>query len=389
MKRLLVVTLALFWGLVSQALAAGGSSDMLPGGAVFGIWDCRNGHSTGMAIQNVKDYPVGVHIVIYDNCSHEIMNFTVPLSAHDIWGGTISCQGGEILVEALTSHFEGPNNGSETRRAPRVSDYGYVVAAVTQVGTNRTIERGIGGTALVTACDNGAGGGAAHCSDDDPRNDFNWRNEIVRMPNAIILRTVIGNLSSGVAMALNGISLVDFINLGNLVGCADDENGIIVNLPELVAFSSNLQIADGRPALGSANDIYWASFNQACYQTSLFLVFPQSGHECRPDIEISVNVYDDNQNHTSGTIHVPEVALLPISTSLVSYDRGFIRLKVMTQHVVPQTTVRGTLPMFGYSIYEAPGVLESFPIVPEQKVFCLNTGCFLVGSSTGPAGTVY
>jgi len=389
MKKIFLWMAALLL-LASPTFAASGASDMLPGGAVLGFWRCGDGVSTGFAIQNVKDFPVGVHIVVYDNCSQEIMNFTVPLSEHDIWGGTLSCSGGEIIIESLPSHFEGPNNGSETRRAPKRSDYGYIVAAVTQVGTNKLIRSNFAN--MVRACDGTNTGSAPyHCNNDDPRDDLNWQNRIVTIPNAIILRTIIGNLSGGTAMTVNGISILDFTNLGTLFGNNDDTNGIIVHLEELAAFYPDpLQVAGGNFALGSANGVYWASYNQACFETTLALIFPQSGHGCTNSIDIGVHIYDDNQNVTSASIPVPEVALIPLNTSIITYQRGFIRLQVKTSYRINYDALTPhPLPMFGYSIYEAPGAVAAFPIIPEQQVFCVSYGCFIVGTNLGPRGSVY
>ena len=384
----LILTVFLFLT-AANSLAAGGASSDLPGGVVLGYWQCGNGISTGVAIQNVKDFPVGVHFILYDQCSREIMNFTVPLSGRDIWGGTISCEGGEIVIEGLPSHFEGPNNGSETRHAPKTSNFGYIVASVTQVGTNKLVVRDFG--TAVRACDGqNAGQTPYHCNNDDPRDDLNWKNQVVHLPNALIMRLAIGNISSGVGMFINGISLIDFTNLGTYFG-NDDDNGIILQLEELAAFAPDLSaVGGGRFALGSANGTYWASYNQSCYNTTFVLIFPQSGVGCTNDIKLNLQIYDDNEVVTSGSLYVPEVAKIPVNKNIISYLRGMIRIKVDNTYRINYDALGAyPLPMFGYSIYEAPGVMMALPIVPEQKIFCVSGNCYIIGANVGPANTAY
>ncbi len=77
--------------------------DNVAGGAAISYWTCKDGFETLVNIQNVDARAIGVHIVIFDQNSKEIMDFTVPLSAYDNWGASITCENGLIRVTPVAS----------------------------------------------------------------------------------------------------------------------------------------------------------------------------------------------------------------------------------------------------------------------------------------------
>ena len=93
---------------------------------------------------------------------------------------------------------------------------------------------------------------------------------------------------------------------------------------------------------------------------------------------------------TSAEKYVPEVAKIPINQGMVNYLAGMIKLKVETTYQINYNGLSPQpLPMFGFSIYEAPGAMMAFPIIPEQKIFCISSGCYIVGSNISSVSTVY
>ena len=367
----------------TMALAAGGSSPLLPGGAALGLWRCDGGASTEISVENVQSYAVLVHLVFLDPCSQEIMNFTVPLGPQDLWTGHLTCTGQRVRVDG--SHaalFDPPNNGSEPHEAPSSATYGYLSVAITAIDSSANINRP--GNTPVRACDGqSAGAPPRNCNDGDPRNDFNWTGQTVLLPNAIVLRLV--TVRGGDALALPAIQIQDFINAAGLpVG--DDLLGIVVNHEELLASNRAATVIPGYFAVGSTTGIYWANYVSG---GTLALVFPADGLDCANDehVELALNIFDDNQNRTSARAESDEVTFLRMGTDVTAYPRGKARLEVTTRHQIPATP-RFPLAMFGYSLLENQPDSVATEIVPERKAVCDAAGCLEVGVMH-QAGTVY
>ena len=352
---------------------AGGSSPLLPGGAGFGFWRCDNGMTTEIVLTNVRDYCVLAHLVVLNSCSEEVMNFTIPLAAYDQWIGTLSCQGGRVIIQGRSSWFDPPNNGVGPYEAPSSATYGYISVAITAQSARRS----------------------------DPRLAPNWKNTTRRLPNALVLNTLVVNPGRGDTLSFPGLMLQDFLNVNpDVVGMAegDDQLGVIVNHEELLAASRNAASIPGYFALGDPDGVYWAPYN---YGATLVLVFPASGIDCVHDpqrqeesqIEIALNVFDHNQNRTSGRARVFEVGILRLGTDITAYDHGKVRLEVERDHEISFPAIGVTPPphplaMFGYSVIETVADTVVAPIVPEKRAICDDTNCYTIGVMH-QAGTVY
>jgi len=374
MKRLLIAFILFVAGclVAASGWAAGGASPLLPGGAALGFWRCDGGSTTEIVVENVRDYAVLVHLVLYDRHSQEIMNFSFPLSEHDVWGGTLSCDQTQISIVPWPSHFP---RDDQAHWAPLPQDlYGFLTVAVTAIDSPANILRGtnLNTWALASACDpNGAG---LPCADNDPRNDFNWTNQLVKLPNAIILRTMFVNPAAGWAVAVNGLSLVDFINLGPGYLGADDTNGIKLSQTELLAFQVNPLLTDGGTfVVGSPIGRYVAHYlNEGGFTTSFFLMIPFSGNRNGSRVAMTV-CEDDHTCQSLGRYNLADVELIPFPLSSI-YHRGLIYLTMNANHGInfPPFVRPQPLPIFGYSLIEGPGSAAFYYVTPANKVFCIQ-----------------
>ncbi len=385
MKRLLIAFFLFVVGclVAASGWAAGGASPMLPGGAALGFWRCDGGSTTEIVVENVRDYAVLVHLVLYDRHSQEIMNFSFPLSEHDIWGGTLSCDGNQMRIVPWPSHF---SRDDPQHWAPLPQDlFGFLTVVVTAIDSPANIlyvpnvnNGNINACNLPTlnwvlapACD--PKGINHHCADNDPRNDYNWANQPVKLPNAIVLRTMFVNPTAGWAVAVNGLSLVDFINLGPTCLGADDTNGIKLSQTELLAFQVNPLFSDGGTfAVGSPTGEYFVPYvNEGSFTTSFFLMIPFSGNRNSSKVAVTLCEDDDQTCRSLGRdIPLADVELIPFPLSSI-YHRGLIYLTMNDNHEINFVTPQ-PLPLFGYSIIEGPGSAAFYYVTPANKVFCIH-----------------
>lgn len=208
-----------------------------------------------------------------------------------------------------------------------------------------------------------------------------------------MLRTMFVNPTAGWAVAVNGLSLVDFINLGPAYLGADDSNGIRVSQTELLAFQVNPFSTDGGTfAVGSPTGEYTASYvNEGGFTTSFMLMIPFSENE---NSTLSLNIYEDDGSPESRSYQVPDVISVPISRIHPQARRGILYLyfdptKPKTKHKInfPPFIRPQLLPLFGYSIIEGPGSAAFYYVTPANKVFCIQgLGCIRQGIGNNDEG---
>ena len=353
------------------------------GGAAITYWTCKDGFETLVNIQNVDARAIAVHIVIFDENSKEIMDFTVPLSPYDNWGAAITCEDGLIRVNPVASFYQGPNNGSEVRHAPTSAKEGYITAAVTAVDGCVVPNGDPRDEVANAACNYNAQGGM-------PNNGL--------LPDAIILRSAMVNYAEGNAFALNSMTLVGFRNMPNNRRCldddnngnptkanqpADDVNGVNIGICEILSATSNNFV------VGAANGQYWARYTENdIADTTLVMIFPAMGG----DNKATLNIYDDNELHQSAFINASEVASIalmgPYDTEgqVAAFESGEIRLTFAPKfdranNLTNDNDRAKELPpaMFGFSLVEGPNFLDIYPIVRECFVGCAGGNCVYFG----------
>ena len=378
MNRLLIAFFLFLAGCLVAAygFAAGGASPLLPGGAALGFWRCDGGSTTEVVVENVRDYAVAVHLVVYDSRSQEVMDFTVPLSEHDIWGGTLSCDGNQISIRAWASHFD---HDTPVYWAPMPAQpFGFLTVAITSLDTSDRILATLNpiGTWSLNwqACDPGNQG--LPCNNGDPRDDFNWTHQSVKLPNAIILRTMFVSPSSGRAIALNGVMLQDFVNLGGQFD-NDDENGIKVSMAELLAFNvrngGTIQSDGGRVALGSYDGIYFFPYvNENGFTTRFWLMIPFSGQPHGTEVELYVCSDDTcNCEPSWGRYHIEDVIFPP---PLQPQGRALLEVVVQNNHQVSSLGFSPQpLPLFGISFIESPSSSGFYYATWFNRTTCVDT----------------
>ena len=374
----LALTLALSAGM---AKAASLGLDNSVGGAAITYWTCKDGFETLVNIQNVDARAIAVHIVIFDQDSKEIMDFTVPLSPFDNWGASITCEDGLIRVNPVASFYQGPNNGSEVRHAPTSAVEGYITAAVTAVDGCVQANGDPRDEVANPACNFNAQGGM-------PNRGL--------LPNAILLRSAMVNYATGNAFALNSVALVDFVNLPNNTRCLnedrnnnptqvnapfDDVNGVNIGICEILDVTRNNFV------IGSANGQYWARYGENdLVDTTIVMIFPAMGGNNRA----TLNIYDDNELHQSAFINAREVAALdlmgPMDTEgqIAAFESGEIRITFAPKFDIDADDDRGAskdLPpaMFGFSVVEGPNFVDIYPLIKECFVGCSGNTCAYFG----------
>ena len=357
--------------------------DNQAGGAAITYWTCKNGFETLVNVQNVQAVAVAAHVVIFDQDSREIMDFTVPLSPYDNWGASITCEDGLIRVNPVASFYQGPNNGSEPRHAPTSAVEGYITVAVTAVDGCVIANGDPRDEVANPACNYNAQGGM-------PNNG--------RLPNALILRSAMVNYQEGNAFALNSVALVNFVNQANNFRClnddnagnptvqnrpADDVNGVNIGICEILDSTNN------NFTIGSANGQYWARYGEnEIVDTSFVMIFPAMGGNNKA----TLNIYDDNELHQSAYINASEVENLslmgPFDTEgqVAAFASGEIRLAFAPKYdrannLTNDNDRANELPpaLFGFSLVEGPNFVDIYPIVRECFVGCRGNNCAYFG----------
>jgi hypothetical protein len=386
--------------------------DNLPGGAAVGYWDCTGGTQTLISVSNVTsqlcgDTAVLVHFTFYSADSVKRADFTVPLSARDTWSAALTCSGGTVTI------------------TPALPQGGFLAAGDTGELTRVFGDTGTNGyyTTVVSRVDDTQFGGAGICGiiyggngDGDPRNDFNWSNFDIVMPNVLYLRNAYVNLTALNAWALNGWMLQDFFNVGtlseNVFGefmdsifdfwCpantvdwnqdgnlaqahpgTDDGAGLNIDPWELYIHDSLFGsiVADfcnvvGRQrAFGAGYDasfvnpasgIYWARYNVdpgAGTNSSLIAVMPAATAMLANDCQGGANnmnflSYDDEEIPQTWTLCPREANPLTIGQG-AGYD-------IAVNHPYGEMRIAANIPMMGYILTTGPNYADIYPLIREN-----------------------
>lgn len=375
-----------------SVFAATSQIDNVPGGAGVSYFHATAaGAATLLNIQSTQALAVMVHVTIYDADSKHLIDFNVPLSPFDNWGGAITGNGTNITITPQAPcYFSGSNTGCFTPlvKALPADAEGYQKGYLT---TTISAIDGIGGP-----------------FDNDPRNDVILNGAIawITLPNAIFTRTALLNPAAGSAIATNSAMFQDFTNFPTiftetaangydtiadaavpfLYNCDADSldvfpssddpmKGINIDSWELMLSNNWLGgfiIADDYaaaagvgdtlyPALGSATRSYWGRYNEnpaVPSETTLVTVMPaNSGVNHAPACTyssraMSIFTYDDNEFFISTPVNVPEVGRVAFGPAGVA---------------VPGTSGEAEIfvdaPMMGFTYTEAGNYADIYPLV--------------------------
>ena len=398
------LVLSLVIGLVMMAGSAKAATSALegvPGGAGIIFWQASAaGLATVVDITNISagiNDSILVHAIVYDRDSKHIVDFNIPLSPRDHGGLLITGDGTNITISNLepTPHFPIPIL-PVTVAVPAIDDlqHGYM-------------------TFTITASDNPAFGGNA---DGDPTNDPNLTGTTVVLPDWLIVRYALVDMSTQSHVDINAIMFQDFLNIptlnetggfvdsfGMVIGCnydwnndadvldtfagADDGNGIAIDPWELFA-THNLVgqegvIADdtdrdGVPdtlynTLGSANSSYWARWNNnpdLPISSTLVTVFPCSSWATSGRIQSVRNMtllsYNEDEDSVSTGLNPPEVGISPFGTvpTLISGNtRISLPGSLAGDTLITTTSIAN---MFGFTLTDWAGYINRYPMIRGQ-----------------------
>ena len=425
MKKFLVVAAAILSIMlmgIGSSQAATSVLENLPGGAGVGYWDCTGGTLTVMSVSNVTsqlcgDTAVVVHYTFYDRDSVKKADFPIPLSPRDTWAATLSCNLGTVsVVPALPQggFLAAGDRGTATHLFGNANgETGYYTVTVSRVDDTQ-----FGGAGICGVIFGGDGNG-------DPRNDPNWSNFDIVMPNMIYIRNAYVNLAAQAAWAMNGWMLQDFMNIGSLSEAAfgeffdsvfdfwcpgatvdwngdanlaqvyagtDDGAGLNIDPWELY-LTDNLfgsVVADlctrgGRQrAFGAGydasfvnptNGIYWGRFNVTPGDTasSLVLVLPAATAELANSCANGANninflSYDDEEVPQTWTLCPREANPLTIGQGA-----GF---DIAVNNPYGEMRIASNIPMMGFIQTTGPNYADTYPLVRENAAMYLQNFTF-------------
>lgn len=439
-KLILAVMLSVLLLGFGTSYAGTSSIENVPGGAGVAYFQVGQNWATLLNIQNVADNStigcsaaVLVHVVMYDKNSAEIVDFNVPLSQNDNWGAAITLAGNVLTVTPANCPAALPNSpgltdaGCATHSGilqPQIEDgiaHGYLTVAITEIDC---------GAALATT-DFTPGN-----NDGNPWNDTNMTGIDSVSPNWIFIRTALVNPQAGLGFAINGRMIQHFLNMAAIaeigavdfvdtfftpdtVGCfvdwnnnllvdllafngTDDFNGIRIDTWELYATLvldtdpaagvstagtiivdncfATLTRAGRHNILGSANQWYWARFNETpgITETVLITVAPAAsgpGNVGANAMTFNGTVFDDNENAASITITPIEAARCPFVWNAAEFTTA---CAVPAAGITHSTYTSGELnfiyrnPMYGFSYTATANFADLYPIVNEEVAVVLT-----------------
>ncbi|MBM4146905.1 MAG: hypothetical protein FJ240_11660 [Nitrospira sp.] len=443
-KLILAVMLSVLLLGFGTSYAGTASIENVPGGAGIAYFQVGQGWQTLFNVQNVADNStVGcsaailVHVVLYDKFSAEIVNFNVPLSQNDNWGASMTLAGNVITVTpqacpaalpnspGMTDAGCAPHSGIITVDSDGIA-FGYITAAITEM------DCGLATPQIFTTTNFALGN-----NDGNPWNDTNMTGLDVVSPNWIFMRTAIVNPGFGFGFAMNGRMIQHFLNIGaiaelagvdwvdtlpvpdnticpwvdwnnNLLGDilafngTDDFNGIRIDTWELYAtlildtdpaagvttagtiIVDNCNLTASRAGrhsiLGSANNWYWARFNETpgITETTLITVAPAAtgpGNVGANPMLLNGSVFDDNEAYASVTITPLEAARCPFVWVPAEFTTA---CAVPAAGITHSTFTTGEFnfffrnPMYGFSYTATANFADLYPIVNEEVAVVLT-----------------
>jgi len=377
--------------MVGSAKAATSALEGVPGGAGIIFWQASAaGLATVVDITNISnginDY-ILVHAIVYDRDSNHIVDFNIPLSPRDHGGLLITGDGTNITISNLepTPHFPIPIL-PVTVAVPAIDDlqHGYM-------------------TFTITAVDAWSAN-----PDGDPTNDQNLTGTTVVLPDWLIVRYALVDMSTQSHVDINAIMFQGFLNIprlnetGGFVDTvtgnpcdynwnndadstdtftgADDGNGIAIDPWELFATENRVNqtvIADGGATLyntlGSANQSYWARWNNnpaLPITSTLVTVFPCSSWATSGRIQSVRNMtllsYNEDEDSVSTGLNPPEVGISPFGTAppLISGNSRISLPGSLAGDTLINTRSRAN--MFGFTLTDWAGYINRYPMIRGQ-----------------------
>ena len=389
--------------MVGSAKAATSALEGVPGGAGIIFWQASAaGLATVVDITNISnginDY-ILVHAIVYDRDSNHIVDFNIPLSPRDHGGLLITGDGTNITISNLepTPHFPIPIL-PVTVAVPAIDDlqHGYM-------------------TFTITASDNRGFGGNAN---GNPTDDPNLTGTTVVLPDWLIVRYALVDMSTQSHVDINAIMFQGFLNIPRLnetggfvdtIGMApgvnynwnndadltdtftgaDDGNGIAIDPWELFATHNVVGqegvIADDTTVprdgvgdvlyntLGSANQSYWARWNNnpaLPITSTLVTVFPCSSWATSGRIQSVRNMtllsYNEDEDSVSTGLNPPEVGISPFGTAppLISGNSRISLPGSLAGDTLINTRSRAN--MFGFTLTDWAGYINRYPMIRGQ-----------------------